>query len=335
MNLNDRTKLYKHLMNGFSFMIPFVVAGGIFLALSSLPLFEGVALWMEETGVVTFQYILPILAGYISYSIADRPGILPGFIAGALAINGDSGFIGAILGGFAAGYLVELLKLMTKRIPRSMISMKTILILPIFGLLFASLSMVLINFLFSPISMAIETEIVELNGIPLIIVAIIAGALMAFDLGGPVNKIVYLVGVIAIFHAHSSILMASIMAAGMTPPLGVALSTLLFKKIYTEEERKIGKSNWITGASFITEGAIPFARKDPKVMRPALIIGSVLAAVIVALIGVSVPAPHGGIFVVFLMTNWWGFLLAVASGTIASALYIGIFAKEIDEFDTL
>lgn len=320
--------MYKHLMNGFSFMIPFVVAGGIFLALSSLPFFEPITLWMEETGMITFQYILPILAGYISYSIADRPGILPGFIAGALALNGDSGFIGAILGGFAAGYIVELLKLLTKKIPRSMISMKTILILPIFGLLFASLAMLVINFLFSPISIAIETEIVELNGILLIIVAIIAGALMAFDLGGPVNKIVYLIGVIAIFHAHSSILMASIMAAGMTPPLGVALATLLFKKLYTDEERKMGKSNWVTGASFITEGALPFMKKDPKVMRPALIIGSVLAAVIVAIFGVSVPAPHGGIFVVFLMTNWWGFLIAIATGTIASALYIGIFSKE-------
>lgn len=322
-------------MNGFSFMIPFVVAGGIFLALSSLSIFEPISLWMEETGTVTFQYILPILAGYISYSIADRPGILPGFIAGALALNGDSGFIGAILGGFAAGYSVELLKLLTKKIPRSVISMKTILILPIFGLLLASLSMLLINFLFSPISIYLETAIVELNGIPLIIVALIAGALMAFDLGGPINKIVYLIGVIAIFHAHSSILMASIMAAGMTPPLGVALSTFLFKKLYTEEEQKIGKSNWITGASFITEGAIPFAKKDPKVMRPALIIGSMLAAVIVAIFGVSVPAPHGGIFVVFLMSNWWGFLIAITVGMVASALYIGIFTKEVDEFDTL
>jgi len=129
--------------------------------------------------------------------------------------------------------------------------------------------------------------------------------------------------------------MASIMAAGMTPPLGVALSTLIFKNLYTEEERKIGKSNWITGASFITEGAIPFAKKNPKVMRPALIIGSVLASVIVAILGVSVPAPHGGIFVVFLMINWWGFLIAITAGTIASALYIGIFTKEIDEFDQL
>ena len=331
----DRTKLYKHLMNGFSFMIPFVVAGGIFLALSSLSLFEPITLWMEETGTVAFQYILPILAGYIAYSIADRPGILPGFIAGALALNGDSGFIGAILGGFAAGYSVELIKLLTKKIPRSMISMKTILILPIFGLLFASLCMLLINFLFSPLSIYLETQIVELNGIPLIVVAIIAGALMAFDLGGPVNKIVYLVGVIAIFHAHSSILMASIMAAGMTPPLGVALSTLFFKNLYTDEEIKIGRSNWITGASFITEGAIPFVKKNPRIVHPALILGSVLAALIVAIIGVSVPAPHGGIFVVFLMTNWWGFLIAVTLGTIASALYIGIFTKKIDEFDQL
>ncbi|MDO9628476.1 MAG: fructose-specific PTS transporter subunit EIIC [Acholeplasmataceae bacterium] len=333
--MKDRTQLYKHLMNGFSFMIPFVVAGGIFLVLATLPLFEPVALWMEETGTVTFQYILPILAGYIAYSIADRPGILPGFVAGALALNGDSGFIGAILGGFAAGYSVELIKILTKRIPRSIISMKTILILPILGLLFASLSMVLINFLFSPISIALEREIIELNGIPLIIVSLIAGALMAFDLGGPINKIVYLIGVIAIFHAHSSILMAAIMAAGMTPPLGIALATLLFKNLYTEEEIKQGQSNWITGASFITEGAIPFYKKNPKVVRPALIIGSSLAAVIVALFGVSVPAPHGGIFVVFLMTNWWGFLIALSVGTLASALYIGIFMKETDEFDVL
>lgn len=320
--MSERFKLYKHLMNGFSYMLPFVVAGGLLIAISMFGLLDGLFPYINDVGVLILSYTYPVLAGFIAFSIADRPGIVVGVAAGALALAGDSGFIGAIIGGFLAGYLMELLKLIFKRLPKSLSGIKPILIFPFFGALFISLIMLGVNYVISPLSLWLEQTIVTLEGLPLLVVAMLLGGLMAVDLGGPINKISYMIGVISIVHGHDSIIMAAIMVAGMTPPLALAFDVFVFKKDFTELDIKLGKTNIATGLSFISEGAIPFVRTYKQKVHIPLIIGSILAAMIVAIFQTSVPAPHGGIFVIFLMSNWWGFLIALVSGTMLSALLI-------------
>lgn len=322
--MNERFKLYKHLMNGFSYMLPFVVAGGLLIAISSYGLFADEFPYLNDVGILILSYTYPVLAGFIAFSIADRPGIVVGVAAGALALVGDSGFIGAIIGGFLAGYIMEVLKLIFKKLPRSLSGLKPILIFPFFGVLLTCLTMLGVNFIISPISIWLEQAVITLDGIPLLLTAMILGGLMAVDLGGPVNKIAYMIGVISIVHGHDSILMAAIMVAGMTPPLALASGVLFFKKDFTDMEIRLAKNNIATGLSFISEGAIPFVKTYKSKVHLPLIIGSILAAMIIAIFKTSVPAPHGGIFVVFLMTSWWGFLIALVSGTMLSALLIKI-----------
>lgn len=322
--MNERFKLYKHLMNGFSYMLPFVVAGGLLIAISSFGLLANQFPYLEDVGSLVLTYTYPILAAFIAYSIADRPAIAPGVAAGALAFAGNSGFVGAILGGFLAGYIMEMIKWLFKKLPRSLSGMKPILIFPLLGVFLIAITMLGVNYLLSPLSIWFEETMITLDGVMLIITAMVLGVLMAVDLGGPINKIAYLIGVISVIHGHQSILMASIMVSGMVPPLALALATVLFKNNFSEAERKLGKNNWMTGLSFITEGAIPFVKTYQRKVHLPLIIGSLLAAMIVAMFKTAVPAPHGGIFVIFLMTSWWGFLIALISGTVLSTLLIKI-----------
>ncbi len=332
----NKHKTYKDIMSGVSQMIPFVVAGGILIALSFIfdasnrgedtyGFGNAFAAFFHDTGSVIFTFILPILAGYIAFAIADRPGLVPGFLAGALAYTKDSGFLGALLGGLAAGYLMILIKKILQKLPRSMNGLKSILIFPLLGSMLIALIMFPINYVVSPISLFFQTFLDSMSESSAIIVGLIAGAMMAVDLGGPVNKAAYIVGVASISGGTSSILMASIMAAGMIPPLGIALATLIFKNKFTEEERDAGKANWMMGISFITEGAIPFAAGNPKIYLPILISGSAIAGALVGLFQTSVPAPHGGLFVVLIMQNWWGFLIALVSGMIVTALLLKVF----------
>lgn len=323
--MHERLKFYKHLMNGFSYMLPFVVAGGLLIALSSLSFWGETFPYLNEVGELVLSYTFPVLAGWIAFSIADRPGIVVGVAAGGLALLGDSGFIGAIIGGFAAGYLMELIKWMNHKLPRSFNSMKPILIYPFLGVLLIALIMIGINWIISPLSIWFEQQIILLDGVALLITASLLGGLMAIDMGGPINKLAYLVGVISIVHDHSSVLMASIMAAGMIPPLSLALALTVFKKEFSETEYISRKNLAVNGLSFITEGAIPFVKTYQKRVHVPIVIGSLLAAMVCAMFQTTVPAPHGGIFVIFLMTNWWGFLIALGSGSLISVLLIKIF----------
>lgn len=323
--MKERFKIYQHLMNGFSYMLPFVVAGGLLIAFSSLDFLSNHFPYLNDVGTLILSYTYPIIAGFIAYSIADRPGIAPGIAAGALALVGDSGFIGAILGGFMAGYVIEIIKFVFKKLHKSLSGIKPVLIYPFFGVLFISLIMLGINYVISPFSLWMVDAIVVMEGIYLIIFSIVLGGLMAVDLGGPINKLAYIVGVISIIHGHQSVLMAAIMAAGMVPALAIALSTFVFKSDYSEAEKIQGKNNWMLGLSFITEGAIPFVKEHKQSLHLSLIIGSMFAAMLVAMFQTSVPAPHGGIFVVFLMDNWWGFVISVVAGMMLSTLLIKFF----------
>lgn len=339
-----KNSIYKNLMSGVSQMIPFVVAGGILIALafildagnagaSNYGWGNDIAAWFGDTGNVAFGFMLPVLAGFIAYSIADRPGFVPGFVAGALASTGGSGFLGALIGGFAAGYIIELLKKGFAFLPRSFNGIKPVLIYPLFGTLLAALTMLGVNFIVTPITDGLQDFLTNLDGTSAVLVGLLVGAMMAVDMGGPVNKAAYVVGVASIANGVSSTLMAAVMVGGMTPPLGIALATVLFKNKFTEQQKEAGKTNWVMGASFITEGAIPFAAANPKAVLPSIIAGSAVAGALSALLGASVPAPHGGLFVIFIMTNWWGFLIALAAGTILTAVLLKVLLPEAVEVD--
>lgn len=340
-----KKNFYKNLMSGVSQMIPFVVAGGILIALAFI--FDAgnagasdygwgnpVAAWLGDTGKVAFGFMLPVLAGFIAYSIADRPGFVPGFVAGALASSGGSGFLGALVGGFVAGYLVELLKKAFQGLPRSMSGIKPVLLFPLFGTLLVGLAMLVVNIFMTPITEGLQNFLTNLNTTSAILVGLVAGGMMAVDMGGPINKAAYVVGTGTLVAGTSSTLMAAVMVGGMTPPLGIALATVLFKKKFNTQQREAGKTNWVMGASFITEGAIPFAASNPKSVLPSIIAGSALAGAISALFGAATPAPHGGLFVIFITTNWWGWLLALVAGTVVTALLLNILlpdAVEVEE----
>lgn len=334
--------IYRHIMSGVSHMIPFVVAGGIMIALAFL-LDAGnagasdygwgnpVAAWFGDTGKVAFGFMLPILAGYIAYSIADRPGFVPGFVGGALAASGGSGFLGALLIGFVAGYIIVLLKKLTSGLPRSMNGIKPVLLFPLFGVILTALAMIPIDLVVTPISEGLQNGLTNLSGTSAILVGLVAGGMMAVDMGGPVNKAAYVVGTATLVGGASTTLMAAVMAGGMTPPLGIALATVLFKNKYNEQQIEAGKTNWIMGASFITEGAIPFAAANPKAVIPSIIAGSALAGAIVGIFGVASPAPHGGLFVIPVMTGWVWFIVALAAGTVLTAFLLKILLPDASE----
>ncbi|MDY0295040.1 MAG: PTS fructose transporter subunit IIC [Acholeplasmataceae bacterium] len=322
--MKERFNLYKHIMNGLSFMLPLVVAGGLLIAIASYGLLANRFPYFNDVGLLVLSYTYPILAAYIAYSIADRPGIAPGIIAGALALTGKSYFLGALLGGFAAGYTVELLKWLFSKTPKSISSLKPMLIYPLLGVLITSLLMLALNYILSPFSEWLVQAIIQLDGLLLIITAMILGGLMAIDLGGPINKIAFFIGIISIVHTYDSILMAAVMVSGMIPPLAIALALTLFKKDFTQAEYLQRKNNMMMGLSFISEGAIPFVKTYKAKVHFPIIIGSILGAMVVAMLQASIPAPHGGIWIIFFTTTWWKFLIALFGGTLIAALLMKI-----------
>lgn len=341
---------YKHLMNGVSHMLPFVVGGGILIALAFLidgfgvdihALSEAeranfgtitpIAAALKGIGGTAFSFMLPILAGFIAMSIADRPGLAAGFVGGAVAANGTSGFLGALVAGFLAGYLVNLIKKGCEKLPDSLEGLKPILIYPVLGVLLVGLSMnLVIEPLVGVINTALNNGLGSLNGANAILLGAILGGMMAIDMGGPFNKAAYVFGTASIAAGNYNI-MAAVMIGGMIPPCAIALATLLFKNKFTEEERKSGVTNFVMGLSFITEGAIPFAAADPIHVLPSCIVGSALAGALSMAFGCTLMAPHGGVFVFPVVGNPLMYVVALVAGTIASALVLGMLKKTVEE----
>lgn len=310
-------QIYKHLMNGVSHMLPFVVGGGILIAiaflidgfsvdLNSLPadqranfgtITQGAALF-KGIGGTAFGFMLPILAGFIAMSIADRPGLAVGFVGGSIAANGTSGFLGALVAGFVAGYIVNLLKKIFSKLPESLDGVKPVLLYPLLGIFLIG---VIMQFVVEPpigaLNTAINNGLNGLNGASAVVLGVLLGGMMAIDMGGPVNKAAYVFGTASIAAGNYNI-MAAVMIGGMVPPLAIALATIFFKNKFTAEERKAGPTNFIMGLSFITEGAIPFAASDPLHVLPACAVGSAVAGGLSMAFGCTLMAPHGGIFVV-------------------------------------
>lgn len=342
-------QIYKHLMNGVSHMLPFVVGGGILIALAFL--IDGFAvdlnaLSLEERanfgtitplaallksgiGGVAFGFMLPILAGYIAMSIADRPGLAVGFVGGAIAANGTSGFLGALIAGFAAGYIVLLLKKLFEKLPKSLEGIKPVLLYPLFGILLIGLAMIyIVEPPIGALNTAINNGLNSLNGASAIILGALLGGMMSVDMGGPVNKAAYVFGTASIAAGNYNI-MAAVMIGGMVPPLAIALATLFFKNKFTAEERKAGPTNFIMGLSFISEGAIPFAASDPLRVLPSCIVGSAVAGALSMAFDCTLMAPHGGIFVFPTVGNPLMYLLALAIGSAVGCVLLGVLKKDV------
>lgn len=343
-------QLYKHLMNGVSHMLPFVVGGGILIALAFL--IDGLSydinalsaaeranfgcltplssLLKGQIGGLAFSFMLPVLAGFIAMSIADRPGLAVGIVGGAIAANGTSGFLGALTAGFIAGYLVELIKKVSdKVIPASLDGIKPVLIYPLLGILGIGLIMI---YAIEPVVGAINTGLnsflSSLSGANVILLGMLVAGMMAVDMGGPFNKAAYVFGVASIASGNYNI-MAAVMIGGMVPPCAIALSTLLFKDKFTESERKSGPTNFIMGLAFITEGAIPFAAADPLHVIPSCVIGSAVSGGLSMLFNCTLMAPHGGIFVFPVVGNPVLYLVSLIVGTVAAAIILGLSKKRV------
>ena len=346
--------IYKSLMDGVSHMLPFVIGGGILIAIAFLlddysidPSNFGsntpLAAWFKSIGGVAFNFMLPILAGFIARSIGDRPALAVGFVGGALAASGatfaspsggvPSAFLGALVAGFAAGFIVKGIQKATSKFPPALEGIKPVLIYPLFGILFIGILMCAIN----PIVGALNTWISGvLNGMSSgssVLLGLILGAMMATDMGGPLNKAAYVFGTAALANQNEAgyMIMAAVMVGGMVPPIAIALSTILHKKKYTEAERKTGPANFIMGLCFITEGAIPFAAADPLHVIPALMVGSGVAGALSMLFKCTLMAPHGGIFVFPVVGNVLMYLVALLAGSIIGCLLLGILKKNIEE----
>ena len=320
-------KVYRDLMNGVSHMLPFVIGGGILIAVafllddyslnpanfgSNLPQ----AAFFKAIGDAAFGFMLPILAGYIAMGIADRPALAPGFVGGFLAKEGGSGFLGALLAGFAAGYLILLLKKLFDKLPRSLEGIKSILLYPVFGILLMGL---LIQLIINP----------RLGTGSRVLLGVLLGGMMSVDMGGPINKAAYVFGTASLASNEFQI-MAAVMAGGMVPPLALALAVFAFRDKFSEKERQSGVANLIMGACFITEGAIPFAAADPLRVLPACIIGSAVAGGLSMFFGCGLRAPHGGIFVLPVISHPFGFLAAVILGALVGMLLLGVLRKRIE-----
>lgn len=343
-------QIYKHLMNGVSHMLPFVVGGGILIAiaflidgfsvdLNSLPadqranfgtITQGAALF-KGIGGTAFGFMLPILAGFIAMSIADRPGLAVGFVGGSIAANGTSGFLGALVAGFVAGYIVNLLKKIFSKLPESLDGVKPVLLYPLLGIFLIG---VIMQFVVEPpigaLNTAINNGLNGLNGASAVVLGVLLGGMMAIDMGGPVNKAAYVFGTASIAAGNYNI-MAAVMIGGMVPPLAIALATIFFKNKFTAEERKAGPTNFIMGLSFITEGAIPFAASDPLHVLPACAVGSAVAGGLSMAFGCTLMAPHGGIFVVSTIGNPLMYLVALVIGAFIACGLLGLLKKKVSE----
>jgi fructose PTS system EIIBC or EIIC component len=340
---NGRSGFYKHLMSGVSNMLPFVVGGGILIAISFIfgikaadpndPSYHPIAEALSTIGGGNaFGLMIPVLAGFIAMSIADRPGFAPGMVGGFMAATGGAGFLGGLIAGFLAGYLVVGLKKLFSKLPDSLEGIKPVLLYPLFGILLTGLIMMYI--VIEPVKALNDLLTVWLKGMGtgnLVFLGLILGGMMAIDMGGPINKAAFTFG-IAMIDAGNFAPHAAIMAGGMVPPLGLALSTTFFKNKYTKAEREAGKTNYIMGASFITEGAIPFAAADPARVIPAAIIGAAVAGALSMVFSIGLPAPHGGAFVIPIVNgNPLLYVLAVAIGAAVTAFIAGVLKKEIKE----
>ena len=339
-NTPKKNGFYKHLMNGVSNMLPFVVGGGILIAISFMfgikafdptdPSFNKFAKFlMDIGGGGAFALMVPILAGFIGMSIADRPGFMPAMVGGMMANSNGGGFLGGLLAGFIGGYVVNFIKKATSNMPESMEGLKPILIFPVLGLFLTGGIMTII---LGPIASINNGMVVFLNGLGtnnLIVLGIVLGGMMAVDMGGPVNKAAFTFGIAAIASGNYAPHAAVMAGGGMVPPLGIAIATVLFKNKFTKDEINSGKTNFILGASFITEGAIPFAAADPLKIIPACIIGSALAGGLAMYFGTELPAPHGGLFVLPIITHPMMYLLSVIIGSLVTAGIIGTLKKEI------
>lgn len=335
-------KFYKDLMNGVSHMLPFVIGGGILIALAFLlddysidPSNFGkntpLAAFFKTTGDTAFGFMLPILAGYIAMSIGDRPALAVGFVGGALANSGGSGFLGALLAGFIAGYVVLGLKKLFDYLPDSLEGLKPTLLYPVLGILLIG---VIITYIVNPPVGALNNLMTNaLNSMgesSSVVLGLILGGMMSIDMGGPFNKAAYVFGT-ASLTSGNYVIMASVMAGGMVPPLAIALCTTFFKKKFTASERKSGITNYIMGLSFITEGAIPFAASDPARVIPSCVVGSAIAGGLTALFGCTLRAPHGGIFVTPVIENPFGFLAAIAIGSVVGMILLALLKKDVKE----
>ena len=343
-------KVYTQLMNGVSHMLPFVVGGGILIALAFL--IDGlsvdinslsdemranfgtitpVAAALKGIGDTAFGFMLPVLAGFIAMSIGDRPALAVGFVGGMLASQGKSGFLGALLAGFVAGYLILLLRKVFAKLPQSIEKIAPVLLYPLFGILIMGL---LMNYVIEPpvgaLNTALNTGLTNMSGSSKILLGIIVAGMMSIDMGGPFNKAAYVFGTASIAAGNYDI-MAAVMIGGMVPPCAIALATLLFKKKFTKEERESGPVNFIMGLAFITEGAIPFAASDPLHVLPSCIVGAAVSGALSMAFGCTLMAPHGGIFVFPVVEHALMYLVSLVIGTIVGAVLLGILKKRVEE----
>ena len=361
---------YKHLMSGVSQMLPFVIGGGIMIALaflldqimgvpkdqlSQLGSYHEIAAQFKAIGGAAFGFMLPVLAGYIAYSIAEKPGLVSGFVAGAIASSGaafggvpfasggkatlalagvSSGFLGALVGGFLAGGVILVLRKLLAGIPRALEGIRSILLLPLLGVFATGFLMLAVNIPMAAINTGLNNFLSSLSGSSVVLLGLLVGGMMAVDMGGPVNKAAYVFGtgtLAATVTSGGSVVMAAVMAAGMVPPLAVFVATLLFKDKFTEEERNSGLTNIVMGLSFITEGAIPFGAADPARAIPSFIVGSALTGALVGMAGIKLMAPHGGIFVIALTSNALLYLLFILIGAVVSGILFGFLRKPLDK----
>ena len=361
---------YKHLMSGVSQMLPFVIGGGIMIALaflldqimgvpkdqlSQLGSYHEIAAQFKTIGGAAFGFMLPVLAGYIAYSIAEKPGLVSGFVAGAIASSGaafggvpfasggkatlalagvSSGFLGALVGGFLAGGVILVLRKLLAGIPRALEGIRSILLLPLLGVFATGFLMLAVNIPMAAINTGLNNFLSSLSGSSAVLLGLLVGGMMAVDMGGPVNKAAYVFGtgtLAATVTSGGSVVMAAVMAAGMVPPLAVFVATLLFKDKFSEEERNSGLTNIVMGLSFITEGAIPFGAADPARAIPSFIVGSALTGALVGMAGIKLMAPHGGIFVIALTSNALLYLIFILIGAVVSGILFGFLRKPLDK----
>lgn len=346
-------KIYKHLMNGVSNMLPFVVAGGIFIALAFLidtlmgapqdanfGTNSPVAAFFKTIGGYAFNFMIPVLSAFIAKSIADRPGFLVGLVGGFLATTGStftavggdvpSGFLGALFAGFVGGYLMLGVEKLLSKLPKSLEGIKPVLIFPLVGIGLIAVIMCAVNPIMGMLNTGLTNLLHSMGSTSKVLLGVVLGAMMSTDMGGPFNKAAYVFGTAAITSGNYDI-MAAVMVGGMVPPLAIALATTFFKKKFTAQERKSGPVNYILGLSFITEGAIPYAASDPLRVIPACMIGAGLAGGLSMLFKCTLMAPHGGIFVFAVVGNWPYYLLALAAGSVVSMLLLGLFKKKVKE----
>lgn len=354
LNESFGRKIYKQLMNGVSHMLPFVIGGGILIALAFLlddPSIDyanfgtntPLAAWFKNIGNVAFNFMLPVLAGYIAMSIADRPGLMVGFAGGALAVSGatfampaggstSAGFLGALIAGFAGGYLMLGMRKLCDKLPHALEGIKPVLIYPVVGLLLIGIFMCIVNPFVGMLNNALYSGLASMNEGSKIVLGFLVAAMMAIDMGGPFNKAAYLFGTSTLatadIAAGGSGVMAAVMIGGMVPPIAIALATTFFKNRFTSEERKSGPVNYIMGLCFITEGAIPFAASDPLRVLPSCIIGSGVAGALSMLFGCASPAPHGGLFVFPVMHNILGYAAALIIGSVVGMLLLAVLKKK-------